>query len=484
MRSALASVNGANPASAHDVAAALARGATYGARGNSGIIMSQVLRGMAESSASGPLTGVTLRTALRGAARLARGAVSVPVEGTIVTVLDCAAAAATECPDDAPLAVVTRAASDAAAAALARTTAQLSALREAGVVDAGARGLLVLLDALLRVTTGTAPERPAFPQATPPERPQASAAPPLFEVMYLLRDTDDDRIAVLRRRLDELGDSVTMVGDGDAVWSAHVHCADAGGAIEAGVVAGTLSQVRVTGLAGATFATPAPTARQAGPAGQRAVLTLAAGDGAARLFEQEGAAVLRCDEPVTATELLAAIRALPHREVLVLPNGALPAPELVAVGVAARDARRDVLMLPSSSMVQGLAALAMHDPARIAVDDAFAMSEAAATTRWGALRIARERALTLVGTCAAGDGLGLIGHEVVVIEADALVAGRLLIDRVLGLGGELVTMLIGADALAGFVDRLCEHIAERHPGVEVTAYVGGQHGDLLQLGVE
>lgn len=190
------------------------------------------------------------------------------------------------------------------------------------------------------------------------------------------------------------------------------------------------------------------------------------------------------DEPVTARALLAAIRRMPNREVLVLPNGALPAHELVAVGVAARDAHRDVLLLPSASMVQGLAALAVHDRGRIAVDDAFTMSEAAATTRWGSLRAATQRALTMVGTCARGDGLGLVGHDVVVIDRDMRTAGLTLLDRMLAFGGELVTLLMGATVPDGLGDELATHIARDFPGVEVIVYPGGQRGDLVQIGVE
>jgi uncharacterized protein len=186
---------------------------------------------------------------------------------------------------------------------------------------------------------------------------------------------------------------------------------------------------------------------------------------------------------VTAA-LLAAIRRLPHREVLVLPNGALPAQELVAVGVAARDDHRDVLLLPSGSMVQGLAALAVHDAGRIAVDDAFAMSEAAAATRWGSLRAATERALTMVGTCEPGDGLGLVGHDVIVIDRDVRAAGQTLLDRMLGLGGELVTLLVGAAAPEGLAQELSDHVAAGFPGVEIMVYSGGQHADLIQIGVE
>ncbi len=522
------------------VAAAMARGATSGARGNSGIILSQVLRGIAEATRSAPLDGDTARTALRRAAVLVREALSVPVEGTILTVLERAAGAAADCPGD-ELAEIVSAAADGAAEALGETTAQLTVLQSAGVVDAGARGLVVLLDSLVEVVTGTRPERPVYRPAaeSPDRRAEAAPTPPArYEVMYRLDDSDPDRISALRYRLTELGDSVVVVGDGADSWSAHVHCVDAGAAIEAGIAAGTLSGVRVESFAiagecgdlcapgcaehgapevgeldgrfsGAALhgARSAPEsareepdiiARQGdsvrsdnapesvgdvGPAA-RAIVAVAAGHGAMTLFRDAGAEVVPGEPAVTTAALLAAIRRLPHREVLVLPNGALPAQELVAVGVAARDDHRDVLLLPSGSMVQGLAALAVHDAGRIAVDDAFAMSEAAAATRWGSLRAATERALTMVGTCEPGDGLGLVGHDVIVIDRDVRAAGQTLLDRMLGLGGELVTLLVGAAAPEGLAQELSDHVAAGFPGVEIMVYSGGQHADLIQIGVE
>lgn len=529
MRAAMQAAEAATVAAAvpsvHEVAAAMARGATLGARGNSGIILSQVLRGIAEAVRGGLLTADTLREALATASTLVRESLSVPVEGTILTVLDRASECAAACPEP-TLAEVAVAASDGAAKALGDTPAQLGVLREAGVVDAGARGLVVLLDSLVAVTLGETPDRPqyvrgefAVPQAHvergdmdadaahdgSPSRDGAGSqgsvqcqgiesrnsaepqngAEPHFEVMYLLSDTDSRRIARLRDRLAELGDSVVVVGDGAGSWSAHVHCADAGAAVEAGIATGTLSAIRIESFA--ITARPAMAApawpEHDGPA-DRGVLAVVAGDGAAALFEAGGAVVLGGDGTVTSAALLAAIRQLPNREVLVLPNGALPAHELVAVGVAARDVHRDVLLLPSGSMVQGLAALAVHDCGRIAVDDAFAMSEAAAATRWGSLRAATERALTMVGTCGAGDGLGLVGHDVVVIDRDVPTAGRTLLDRMLAFGGELVTLLMGAAAPAELAAELAAHIANGFPGIEVSVYSGGQHADLVQIGVE
>ncbi|MGQ4596776.1 DAK2 domain-containing protein [Nocardia sp. R6R-6] len=563
----VASSGNSDESAAHTVAAAMAHGATVGARGNSGIILSQVLRGIAEAVRGGPLTARSLRDALARASELVRAALSVPIEGTILTVLDCASAAAATCPDR-TLGGVALAAADGAAKALGETPFQLGVLRAAGVVDAGARGLVVLLDSLVSVARGEAPTRPEYPRAAVAAMRSRTVddAQPRYEVMYLLADADEAKVAALRVRLAELGDSVVVVGDGDRSWSAHVHCADAGAAVEAGIAAGTLSRIRIENVAigphhdqweedgeavalhadrggegaatggiasageipmaedrgracvdpplfdsaAAVGSTAAATeehplqptvldaasdsaAQTAGTLGgarktrapaDRGILAVVAGQGAAHLFEAAGAVVLECDPAVTGTMLLTAIRRMPHREVLVLPNGALPAHDLVAVGVAARAAHRDVLLLPSASMVQGLAALAVHDRGRIAVDDAFTMSEAAATTRWGSLRAATERALTMVGTCESGDGLGLVGHDVVVIDRDVRTAGRTLLDRLLAFGGELVTLLVGAQASDELGTELAAHIAQGFPGVEVIVYSGGQHGDLVQIGVE
>ena len=483
MDAAEAAAGGEPPA---DPLTAMARAATSGACGNSGIILSQVLRGLAEAVGTAALTADSLRAALRRAAILVRESLSAPVDGTMLTVLEAAADRAADCAEN-TIAAVATAAAEGAAKALGETPSQLGVLRAAGVVDAGARGLLVLLDALVQICTGHAPARPIYGRTDPrPARPARTVSEvrecaavsvpdgPQYEVMYVIEATDRERINALRAALAAIGDSVVVVGDGAATWSAHVHCADAGAAVEAGLAAGALRAIRIEGLV-------VDAAAAAGPA-DRGILAIATGPGAVRLFEDAGAIVLTGE--VTADRLLDAIRAMPQREVLVLPNGALPAPDLVAIGAAARAARREVFMLPSLSLVQGLAALALHDSGSPAVDDALTMSQSSASTRWGAVRIATERALTIVGTCEQGDGLGLVGHDVVVIDPDVRRAAGILLDRMLGLGGELVTLLLGVAAPAGLADDLTAHITAEFPGVEVVTYDGGQAADLVQIGVE
>ena len=191
-------------------------------------------------------------------------------------------------------------------------------------------------------------------------------------------------MAALREALGEIGDSIIVVPGADRApgadtagadaeaWSLHVHTADPGAAVELGMVAGRVHQIRISAFTEGPFGVgipdrlPSDRSVPARGTADRGVLAVVSGAGAAELFVAAGATVLRCDGEIGAMDLLAAIRKVPHREVMVLPNGALRAEELVAVGVAARDAEHDVLLLPSASMVQGLASLAVHDRGRIA----------------------------------------------------------------------------------------------------------------------
>ena len=487
-----------------EVAAALARGALDGARGNSGVILSQILQALADVVAEGAADSDTggrsladigvalLGAALRHAVALtvtAMGGQAVP--GTVVSVLQAAAAKMEHCADHgAGLGSALAATGDAAAVALDRTPDQLAVLAEAGVVDAGGRGLLVLLDALTATIAGCAPPRRPYRRAPAGESVPSTTetAPPQFEVMYLIGGADSEQLGRLRGTLEQLGDSVALAAAAGGRHSVHVHTDDAGAAIEAGLGAGAVTRIRVSALA---------TGRVA-PGGwnrPRAVLAVVDGDGAEAIFGAEGASVLRPDaelvdpvDGVSADRLLRAVVDTGAAQVMVLPNGYVAAEDLVAGCTAAIGWGIDVVPLPCGSMVQGLAALAVHDPARQAVDDGYTMAQAAAGARHGSVRVATQQALTWAGACLPGDGLGISGGEVVVVDPHPGAAAARLIDLLLGSGGELVTVLIGAavspdeaDALSA---ALAEHVRHRHPGTEFNSYRTGHRGDLVFIGVE
>ncbi|MEV6801574.1 DAK2 domain-containing protein [Micromonospora rifamycinica] len=479
----------------------LARGALLGARGNSGVILSQILRGLADALGGVPtVAGRALAAALRAATTAAYAAVARPVEGTVLSVVAAAATAAEQADSD-DLRAVTRAAAGAATRALARTPEQLPALAHAGVVDAGGRGLCLLLDALVEVVTGESP-----PEPTPVVRP---ARPPLtgvretgspeyaYEVQFLL-DAPHEAVTRLRAALATLGDSLVVVGDGGSpaestTWNVHVHVNDVGAAVEAGVAAGRPYRISVTRFAeqaaapgveqaAAPGAEPAVDLRSVPVAGSRAAVVVAAGVGIAELFGGEGATVVP-GNPSTG-ELLDAIRATAAARVVVLPND----PDTQAVAsAAAREAHRlgvRVSVVPTRSPVQALAALAVRDPQRRFEDDIIAMAEAAGACRYAEVCHASREALTVAGPCRPGDVLALVEGEVHLIGSDLVDTCAAVVDRMLGGGGELVTLLTGADAPTGLAEAVRAHIGQRWPFVEVQAYPGGQPHYPLLVGVE
>jgi hypothetical protein len=467
--------------------AVLAKGALTGARGNSGVIVSQMLRGLAESLRDLDQAGAAdLGKALVRAAELAADAVAEPRAGTMLTVLTASAAAARRCRTEV-LHEVTAAAARAAAEALVLTPRQLDVLAEAGVVDAGGRGVLVMLDALVTVVNER--DEPVLPPSVATVSPvaarEAGSTEFGYEVMYLLDSTDEQAVGTLRETLGHLGDCVSVVGDGDGLWTVHVHCNDIGAAIEAGVQTGRPHRIAVARFADHEGA-PSRFGRN------RVVVIPARGAGVAALFRTEGALVLEigdADEP-DVWDLLNLITSTGASHVTVLPG------DEGLVGIADEAATRavaggqDVVVVPCASPVQALAALAVHDPARRAGDDVVSMAEAAAATRRGELVVASQDAITWIGPCRAGDLLGFADGEVMRIEHGPAEAGVVIrgaaavVERMLAAGGELVTAMIGADAPDHLADALEKHLRARHPEVEFVAYHGGRRDAVLMLGVE
>lgn len=502
MRAAAAQADEAVKTAGNDVvavSAALSAGALHGARGNSGVILSQILRGLADVIAEaalqrgadrecGEVTAPVFTAALHHAQVLAVASVGQTVPGTIVSVLQAAALEAENQDLVTDLAAMAAAVSDAAAVALERTPDQLDVLAEAGVVDAGGRGLLVLLDALTATLSGASAPRPQYqPGAAHPRtghdhgHREINGTPPQFEVMYLLNDCHPDSVEVLRARLLRLGESVAIAAAIAGIqYSVHVHADDAGAAIEAALDLGTVSRIQVTALIGAAGARPS-----GGWSRDRAVLAIVDGDGAGELFGSEGAHVLRPDGgPVSAQQFLAGLVGTGAAQIMVLPNGFLAAEELVAGCATAISWGMDVVPVPAGSMVQGLAALAVHDPTRQAVDDGYTMARAAAGARHGSVRIATEAALTWAGRCRPGDGLGIAGDEVLIVGHDLVSAASGLIDLLLSSGGELVTVLTGAGVDAEVGAALAEHVRQEHLAAELVTYHTGHRGDALLIGVE
>jgi dihydroxyacetone kinase-like predicted kinase len=394
---------------------------------------------------------------------LAMAAVADPVAGTVLTVLHAAAQAAAAVRSD-NLGEVASAATADAVGALADTPRQLAALAAAGVVDAGGRGLILLLEALLAVVTERGGGRLAATTGIHAGRTQAPDVPRQggspdggstgydYEVMYLLEGADEAGVCALRAELARLGGCVAVVGTGQtwdrrapACWNVHVHCSDVGAAIEAGMRVGRPHRVCVL-----RFADQAAD-RDRWCTGH-AVLVMVTGSGIAELCRREG--VVTAPASSSAAELVAVLALTHTRHVTVLAEpGTAGTVEIAAAAIRAAD--REVVILLIPSLVQALAAVAVHDGARSPVEDRIAMSAAVAATRCAELTVAR----------------------------DPLAAASELVARMLSGGGELVTVLLGQDAPDGLAPALTEQLRAAHPEVEVV-YAADVPERVLQVGVE
>jgi hypothetical protein len=466
---------------------AMADGSLLGARGNSGVITSQLLRGLAVELASArPAGGAALAAALTTAAELSYAAVAVPVEGTILTVARAAAVAAKTA--GVVLSDVAAAAADGAAAALVKTPDQLEVLARAGVVDAGGRGLCVIFDSLAEVVSGTVAAERLIRVRDPGQGahhrlPETASEPaaiggPAYEVMYLL-DAADEAVPALRATLGPLGDSLVVVGGG-GLWNVHVHVDDPGLAVEAGVEAGRPHRIRINNLADATPRRPRPSGQQ------RVVITLAPAAGLAAIFEQAGATVVshEVDRAPPTASLLDAIMDSRASEIVMVADGPNTVPAIQAAAAQARADGVRVAVIPARSSVQAIAALAVHEPSHDFDADVIAMSGASGTARHGEVTVAAQQAVTSAGLCHPGDVLGLIDGDIALIGADVAAVAAGVIERMLDAGGELVTLITGADAPAGVANRLVRELHARRPEVECVVYDGGQDVYPLLIGVE
>jgi DAK2 domain fusion protein YloV len=462
--------------------------AILSAHGNSGAIVAEMFTSVCRALARSPEQlavlppGAVVAALLRTVSDAATQAVAEPVVGTILTVADeaakaAAAAAADPAKTDDPLAVAV-AAQRGAHDALARTPAQLDVLGRAGVVDAGGQAFVLLIDVLVEVLGGPAAEplAPPEPDAERAATPAAEQAPMEYEVMYALRGAAPSGLDVLRQKLSVLGRSVVVVGD-EAVAQVHVHLLDAGAAIEAALSSGDISRIRVTALG--------PMLSDEPTIDGRTVIAVVAGPGLAQSAAAMGAVAVehRATGRVSA-DALSQVVAAAHGDVVVLPN------DPTTLGVARRLARqlrtetRRIAVIPTTAQVQGLAALAVHEPSADFDATVVAMSSAAGHARHGAVTVAERPAMTMAGACRVGDVLGLVQGDFVEIGDSAVEVGWRVIQRLLAAGGELLTLIAGADAEPSTLDELSRRATAVNRALEVERVDGGQRRYLFLVGLE
>jgi hypothetical protein len=494
-------MNEVRPAETMDqVATALAHGSLMGAQGNSGIILSQILAGLANAFRDSQSLGTAqLVDALGRASVAAYRAVGRPVEGTILTVLREAAEAAQDAdtPEGEDLAAfllrIYRRAED----ALQSTPDLLPVLKEAGVVDAGGAGFLLLLVAFLEEVTGedvVLPEaifRAAAAQLIPSSSvdPDHSVALLRYEVMFLLHADDPDAGDRLRDSWADMGDSVVVVGSG-GVWNCHIHTDDIGPAVEAGIALGRPERIKITDLLDQAAEEAFHRAPSFSPLPEFAemdvgVVVVAVGDGIVELFRDAGAQGLVVGGQTmnpSVREMLAVVDSTAANTVIVLPNNK----NIIAVAeqLDALSSKR-VLVVPTRSIPEGLAAMIAYLPGADPDDLVKGMAAAAGSVAWGEVTRAVRDAMTPVGACVEGDWLGIIGGEVALVEHELAPAATRVMDALVANDAEMITIFTGNDAAgAATTAALVAHLADGHPAVEVSVIDGGQPLYPYMFGVE
>ena len=489
---------------------AIGHGSLMGARGNSGVILSQILRGLSSSVALAGDSGASasqLVDALTKAAAAAYEAVLKPIEGTILTVVRESAEGAQEVANGSDVVAVITAARTRGRDALSRTPDMLPVLKDAGVVDAGGAGFLLLLDSFLFVLAGEPlpePDESVGPSAEQldavAKRQQDDGTVDVselrYEVMFLL-DLDDSRASEFKSAWGTIGDSIVVVG-GDGLYNCHIHTNDIGAAIEAPLLLnGRPRNIRVTDLfeevadehaaREAELGAPVQTRTNTPslPPVTCAVVAVASGDGLAELFGQLGVhGVISGGQtlnPSTA-ELLAAVEHMNARQVVILPNNKNIIP--VAQQIDALTTK-DVRVVPTCSMPEALAALVSYDPEASAESNARSMSAAAEAVATGEITQAVRDTNSDAGKVTEGDWIGLVrGDGIVSIAGTMVGSATQLLDHLIDDARELLTIVTGDGSTTAAPDPITAWVTENRPDGAVEVHVGGQPLYPYLFGVE
>ena len=501
----LASAADIAPLTVASACQAIAHGSLMGARGNSGVILCQILRGLStECRSHESISAPVLVRALIAASTAAYGAVMKPIEGTILTVARGAAEAAAAAPDSASLLEVVEAARSGAAVALASTPDLLPVLKAAGVVDSGGTGYLVLIDALLHHLDGRAiPAVEAPGNDLPPDPlgdPVSARSPDdrgveelRYEVMYFL-EAPDESIDGFKNAWAAIGDSIVVVG-GDGLWNCHIHTDDVGAAIEVALDIGRPRKIRVTDLheeveeerwvreaTGASIVDEPPHVHD--PC-ETAVVVVATGDGIRRLFLSLGVQQVvtggQSMNPSTA-QLLAAVEACPSDNVVILPNNKniIAMAEQVSVLTS-----KQVKVIGTRGVTEGLAAAMQYDPQGGLAANSVSMLAGATAVVSGEVTVAVRDSTSDAGPIFEGDHLGLTrSGGIVVVQRELVDACTGLLSAIVEDGHEIVTIIEGEGASTGTTRVITEWLGDHRPEVTAEVHHGGQPLYPYLFGVE
>jgi DAK2 domain fusion protein YloV len=460
------------PALAHS----LSRAALMSARGNSGVILSQIVRGAAEElGETDEIDAPAVARALRRAADESYRAVRSPVEGTILTVIreladEAEAHVQTTEPTELLQALVRR-----GDQAVAETQHQLDVLREAGVPDAGGAGVVELLRGLAAVSAGEELPEPASAEELPVQAVHQEPSRFRYCTTFVIEGDGLDTVRI-EEELDRLGDSLLVVGDSSAL-KAHVHTDEPGAALSVGTSTGTIDGVEIADMHRQTEQRELRLTHT-----RSAVVAVVAGEGNRRLFERLGATGIveggQTMNPSTQ-DLVEVAEAAPAQEVVLLPDNAnviLTAQQ--AAGLVAKPTR----VVPTRSLQAGLAALVAFNPERSADENAAEMQDALEAVATGEVTIASRDAAIDGITAKKGDFLGLLGERAVAAGPSFREVAHAVTEGLLAQPRELLTILTGKGAPP--LDGLLDELAAEHSEVEIDVHEGGQPHYPLLLSAE
>ena len=497
---------------------AISHGSLMGARGNSGVILSQILRGLSSTLKTAKTSGAQrVAEALKSASSAAYEAVLKPIEGTILTVVRETADAAVKAADEgATLAVMLRAARAAGRKALDNTPELLPVLKDAGVVDAGGAGFMLFMDSAVHIVDGEPLPEPNYDDGPTAEQLEKVAlrtstdgsvdvSELRYEVMFLL-NLEDTKLKKFKNSWGEIGDSIVVVG-GDGLYNCHIHTNDIGAAVEAPLLVGGIpSKIRITDLfeemaeehaqRDAGLGAPAEilTGSKSGRSGSRqsalppvtcAVVAIASGDGLAELFGQMGVhGVVTGGQTMNPStqELLDAVEHMNATQVVILPNNKNIIPVANKIDELTK---KDVRVVPTCSMPEALAALVAYDPEASAEHNGSQMSRAASSVSTGEITQAVRDTNSDAGPVKAGDFIGLVRGDGVVAVAQTLDAVcRDLLTKLITQERELLTIIYGDGATPQSTEALIAHVSEKYPQITCEVHFGGQPLYPYLFGVE
>lgn len=473
-----------------------AKGLLMGARGNSGVILSQLFRGFSkEVEADATLTAERLAAAFIHGVEIAYKAVMKPVEGTILTVArEAALAGEAKSKESDDCVAVMQAVVARAKEALANTTNQLPVLKEVGLVDSGGQGLLFIYEGFLAALTGDTDIKIHQPDAKEVEQMvlvQHDRAQDHFvtediqygyctEIMVRLNEgptvCDTFDYDTFRSYLNDLGDSLLVVAD-DEVIKVHVHTEDPGKVLSYGLRFGSLIKIKVDNMRlqhETILEMDTQEVVKEKEALPMAVLTIVAGKGVQDLFYNLGATTVinggQTMNPSTE-DILKAIEETQAEEVLILPNNKNI---FMAAEQAAEVCARPVSVVPSKTISQGMNAMLQFDPHQSLVANAEAMTEALTEIKSGQVTTA-VRDTTIDGLAIHKDEyIGMFENKIVVANADRVAAVLQTIEKMLDEDSEIITLLIGETGSQKEAEQIEAQLLERHPDLEVEVHQGDQ----------